>query len=271
VTVARLPESTWKRLCEAATERLDSLTDLLAGKFPEDLKDTFFAQRTGLFPTPGEIRFTCSCPDWASMCKHVAAVLYGIGNRLDRSPELLFTLRQVSLDELLARTVDATAAGLVGRADSAASDGDVLSDADLSDVFGIELDTSPGAGGAEGDAQVQARAGEDGSDPGPESPFRRTGPAEVGRPVGQVAGGGRARSSGRKHARRGAKAVGEPEAGRMVEQLMLALGRRRRPFSTADLAAELPAWTRQQVTNTLQRAIDQGRLQRVARGLYRRV
>ena len=59
-------------------------------------------EKTGLFPSPKDIRFTCSCPDWASMCKHVAAVLYGIGARLDQQPELLFTLRAINKDDLVA-------------------------------------------------------------------------------------------------------------------------------------------------------------------------
>ena len=60
-------------------------------------------EKTGLFPSPKDIIFTCSCPDWASMCKHVAAVLYGIGARLDHQPELLFTLRKVDQQDLIAK------------------------------------------------------------------------------------------------------------------------------------------------------------------------
>ena len=56
----------------------------------------------GLFPTPQEISLGCSCPDGARMCKHVAAVLYGVGARLDHQPELLFTLRAVEPAQLLA-------------------------------------------------------------------------------------------------------------------------------------------------------------------------
>ncbi|MFT5129489.1 MAG: putative Zn finger protein, partial [Rhodothermales bacterium] len=78
------------------------------------------------------------CPDWASMCKHVAAVLYGVGNRLDTEPEMLFTLRQVTLEELLARSIEAATSGLLARAD--VSSEDVLDDADLGDVFGIEME-----------------------------------------------------------------------------------------------------------------------------------
>ena len=126
VTIGKLPEPVWNALCSEALPQLDSLAVLLGGKFPEALKDSFFAQGTGLFPAPGEIRFDCSCPDWAAMCKHVAAVLYGIGNRLDQHPELLFTLRQVSIAELVAGTVKATADNLVQN-----GDGDGLGDHEI--------------------------------------------------------------------------------------------------------------------------------------------
>jgi uncharacterized Zn finger protein len=139
VTIKKLPALIWKRLCEESLSQVDSLTDLLAGKFPAALKDAFFAQGEGLFPSPKEISFDCSCPDWASMCKHVAAVLYGVGNRLDQSPELLFKLRQVSVDSLIAQTIDHTAQGLIGKAEQASGD-DILEGADLGDMFGIDLD-----------------------------------------------------------------------------------------------------------------------------------
>lgn len=91
----------------------------------------------GLFPDPPEISLQCSCPDWADMCKHVAAVLYGVGARLDKKPELLFVLRNVDHLEL----VEQAAAGqsLASAADSGSK---TIADADLSDVFGIEIDGS---------------------------------------------------------------------------------------------------------------------------------
>ena len=79
--------------------KVETLQTLLEGKFPEDLKELFFAKDAGLFPAPNEIKLDCSCPDWATMCKHVAAVLYGVGARLDASPELFFTLRGVNMDD----------------------------------------------------------------------------------------------------------------------------------------------------------------------------
>jgi len=91
-------------------------------------------EKTGLFPSPKDIIFTCSCPDWASMCKHVAAVLYGIGARLDRQPELLFTLRQVDQQDLIAK-----AASDVSKTRKGPADAKVLESDDLSEMFGIEM------------------------------------------------------------------------------------------------------------------------------------
>jgi uncharacterized Zn finger protein len=92
------------------------------------------AQRTGLFPTPAEIRFTCSCPDVAVMCKHVAAVLYGVGVRLDQRPELLFRLRQVDEKELVAH-----AGSQVPFSTTAPRSEKLLPEADLAELFGVEL------------------------------------------------------------------------------------------------------------------------------------
>ena len=86
----------------------------------------------GLFPKPREIALDCSCPDWAAMCKHVAAALYGVGHRLDHQPDLLFVLRDVDAAELIATEI-----ALPGREVTS----DVLADEALSDIFGIDLDT----------------------------------------------------------------------------------------------------------------------------------
>ena len=91
-------------------------------------------QKTGLFPSPDEIKLSCSCPDWASMCKHVAAVLYGIGARLDQQPELLFKLHQVDEKELIAKA--GKALPLARKAPGAQK---VLGGEDLSELFGLEM------------------------------------------------------------------------------------------------------------------------------------
>jgi uncharacterized Zn finger protein len=140
VQVSRVVQPRWKSICGRCAGAIASLVELLQGRFSKNVMEHLCAQGTGLFPTPAEITFTCSCPDWASMCKHVAAVLYGVGARLDERPELLFRLRQVNEQDLLAGAGAATR--LSKKAPSA---GRVLADADLAGVFGVELAEVPAA------------------------------------------------------------------------------------------------------------------------------
>jgi uncharacterized Zn finger protein len=144
VAIEALDKSAWERIRKAAGGQLDSLAELLAGKFPRSLQDLFFAEDEGLFPNPREIRFDCSCPDWASMCKHVAATLYGVGARLDEKPELFFALRQVEVDELITQVVKGTTKTLLKKA--ATKSARVLADADIGEVFGIKLENEAGSG-----------------------------------------------------------------------------------------------------------------------------
>ena len=88
IRIKAMGKKNWEEIKTASQGKLDSLQELLAGKFPKGLGEIFTTQGKGLFPSPKEIDFDCSCPDWASMCKHVAATLYGIGARLDQDPEL---------------------------------------------------------------------------------------------------------------------------------------------------------------------------------------
>ena len=90
ITIDTLSADNWSSIRQACAGRFDSLSELLAGKFPQALKDLFFEKGAGLFPAPHDIHFDCSCPDWASMCKHVAAALYGVGARLDEDPAVIF-------------------------------------------------------------------------------------------------------------------------------------------------------------------------------------
>lgn len=121
----------WRAIQQDCAGSIGSRVDLLSGRLTESVMVRLCADRTGLFPTPSAIRFTCSCPDYAIMCKHVAAVMYGVGARLDHAPELLFTLRQVSLDALVASALEELPA--------AVPSGRVLADDGLAALFGIEL------------------------------------------------------------------------------------------------------------------------------------
>ena len=110
VKVSAVPKARWNSICTDCAGAIDSLVELLQGRFSKGVMERICQQKTGLFPAPDEIEFSCSCPDWASMCKHVAAVLYGIGARLDEQPELLFKLRKVDEKDLIAKAGKGAAA-----------------------------------------------------------------------------------------------------------------------------------------------------------------
>ena len=134
VTIGELPKARWKLLCADCAGGIDSLVELLQGRLSNGVMERLCRQDTGLFPRPSEIRFTCSCPDSASMCKHIAAVLYGIGARLDRLPELLFRLRAVDAAELLGN-LDRALPGTEKQLDERKT----LAGDDLAALFGLDM------------------------------------------------------------------------------------------------------------------------------------
>jgi uncharacterized Zn finger protein len=140
VTVGPVPRARWSAICKDCSGAIDSLVELLQGRFSKGVMTRLCEEKTGLFPSPKDILFTCSCPDWASMCKHVAAVLYGIGARLDHQPELLFTLRRVDQQDLIA-----TAGSDFSTKGKRPTDTRVLASDDLSEMFGIEMAPSTSA------------------------------------------------------------------------------------------------------------------------------
>ncbi|HEY0419853.1 MAG TPA: SWIM zinc finger family protein [Acetobacteraceae bacterium] len=134
VQIRPLPQPAWRRLCADCAGRIDSLVELLQGRFSKAVMERLCRQDGGLFPRPAEIHFSCSCPDHASMCKHVAAVLYGVGARLDHQPDLLFRLRAVDGAELVA----GTAADLPLGIGAPAADR-VLQADDMAALFGLDM------------------------------------------------------------------------------------------------------------------------------------
>lgn len=134
VRVAAVGEKHWRAIGADCAGSIDSMVELLRGTFSQAVMQRLCRLGDGLFPGPKEIAFTCSCPDWASMCKHVAAVLYGVGARLDQRPELLFQLRCVDGNDLLAQA----GTDLMGPHKKVART-KVLDGAVLADVFGIEM------------------------------------------------------------------------------------------------------------------------------------
>jgi len=134
VLISILPEIKWNRIVEECSGKIDSLIELLQGKFSKGVMEIMTRPEKGLFPHPKEIKLACSCPDWADMCKHVAAVLYGIGARLDQYPEELFLLRQAEHLDLIAKAGSTTLTAV--KKDQAK----IIPDADLSSLFGIDID-----------------------------------------------------------------------------------------------------------------------------------
>jgi uncharacterized Zn finger protein len=139
ISISPVKAAAWKALKQECSGRVGSLIDLLQGKLSAPVMEIITRRESGLFPKPAEIQLACSCPDYADMCKHVAAVLYGIGARLDRTPELLFVLRGADHLELITEAAESISASVATPA------ADTLALDVLSDVFGIEIDSGGAA------------------------------------------------------------------------------------------------------------------------------
>ena len=134
IRIKPLAKRRWTGIKGQCAGQINSLVELLRGAISKSVMEIVTFKGKGLFPSPKEISLNCSCPDWATMCKHVAATLYGVGARLDREPEMLFTLRGVDPTKMLAVAVDQPATGGKPRKSRA------LALDDLSSVFGVDID-----------------------------------------------------------------------------------------------------------------------------------
>jgi uncharacterized Zn finger protein len=142
VTVTPVSKARWKSICRDCSGAIDSLVELLQGRLSKGVMERICRQTHGLFPSPDEIKLSCSCPDWADMCKHVAAVLYGIGARLDLQPELLFRLHDVDEKELIA----SAGKSLPISGKSPAASKALSADEDLAELFGLDMANTTEAG-----------------------------------------------------------------------------------------------------------------------------
>ncbi len=135
VDIDPLDAGSWEQIKTQCAGQIGSAVELLQGKFSDDVMTILTDPDRGMFPHADDFRLDCACPDFARLCKHLAAVLYGVGARLDDKPELLFTLRGVDYAEL----IDAVTGTTV---EAAESDAATIAEADLADVFGIDLAVS---------------------------------------------------------------------------------------------------------------------------------
>lgn len=134
INIASLTQGKWKKLRKQCTGQIGSILELLQGRLSTQVMGVVTHPTNGLFPQPGEIKLQCDCPDWADMCKHVAAVLYGVGARLDEKPELLFKLRKVDQNELISANLELeSATGGQGQRRR-------LANQDLSALFDIDIE-----------------------------------------------------------------------------------------------------------------------------------
>ena len=147
ITITAVAAPRWKSICSDCAGCINSVVELLQGRLAKGVMDRVCRQGEGLFPEPKEIRLSCSCPDWADMCKHVAATLYGVGARLDKQPELLFALRGVDAKDMIVG-----AGRLLVAPKRVVAERKVLAEDNMAALFGLDM-------AVEGEAQPAAGAG----------------------------------------------------------------------------------------------------------------
>jgi uncharacterized Zn finger protein len=265
ITVDTLSANHWSTIRTACAGCFDSLSELLAGTFPQALKDLFFAKGAGLFPSPRDIHFDCSCPDWASMCKHVAAALYGVGARFDEDPSLFFALRGITMDDIITQTVADTTQTLLRKAKHQSAN--VLDDVDLGDVFGIQLDDlhtpRPALPRVQPKPSTRTKHA---------AHTQKTHASKTRVPAGQQRAAHRLSTP--QHKAVAPATVARPVAvptrfpGTMLEALVKALGKTRRGKSLEQLQDRL-GWTKIQLRNAISRAGAKGFVEIVTPGVYR--
>jgi len=135
ISIDALSKAKWTKITEICGRSIANIDQLVQGKFPKELELLFTQKGEGLFPSPKEIKFSCDCPDWAYMCKHVAAVLYGVGARLDDDPLLFFTLRNIEIEALIKKSIEEKMENMLKN--SGKKTRRVIRDADIGELFGI--------------------------------------------------------------------------------------------------------------------------------------
>src|SRR5580700_2723374 len=187
ITIKPVKQVAWKALKTDCAGRVVSLMDLLQGKLSAQVMEIITRRETGLFPRPAEIGLSCSCPDWAGMCKHVAATLYAVGARLDQNPELLFVLRGADHLELVTEATESVTIGVSSSLDGSAT----LTGENLAEIFSIEIEPDfpwgrdesakrrVGGSASRGDESAKRRVGGSASG-GDESAKRRVGGSASG-------------------------------------------------------------------------------------------
>lgn len=135
ISIDKLDKKNWEKVKQLCNRKIDTLETLLLGSFPKEFDEMFSNSRNGIFPSPKEIHFKCTCPDSARMCKHIAAVLYGVGSKLDGDPILFFKLRAIDFQDLLKKSMEDKMQSMLKNADKKSDR--VIDDAEVFDLFGV--------------------------------------------------------------------------------------------------------------------------------------
>jgi uncharacterized Zn finger protein len=135
IAIDALSRAKWNKITEICGRSIANIDQLVNGRFPKELETLFTQKGDGLFPSPEEIKFSCDCPDWASMCKHVAAVLYAIGARFDEDSTLFFKLRNIEIEALIRKSIEEKMENMLKNSDKKTRR--VMMDADIAALFGI--------------------------------------------------------------------------------------------------------------------------------------
>jgi len=195
IRVKTLPGKKWSALKRRCAGQIGSLLELLQGRLSDHVMEVVADRKNGLFPLPGEISFDCDCPDWAVMCKHVAAVLYGVGARLDEKPQLLFVLRGVNHEELIEADAEKAVSAATTRGKSKR-----LAAENLSDVFGIDVETGHALASPQNTSERKAKKTAERRSSGTKIAKKRTGSKGAGKAVEKAANRTPKKASGRKPA-----------------------------------------------------------------------
>lgn len=134
IRISPLSEEKCQEIIARCGRKIQTIDKLINGEFPDELRDLFTGEN-GLFPSPREISFNCSCPDWALMCKHVAAAMYGIGVRFDENPFYFFHLRGIDVDRFIDVALENKVESMLRNAEQPSER--ILRETDLTGLFGV--------------------------------------------------------------------------------------------------------------------------------------
>ena len=137
ISIDTLEEEKRNNLVKKIKKRISSLEELVQGEFPKELKGLLKSKENNLFPKAKEINFLCSCPDYAKMCKHIVAILYGVGVKLDQDPLLLFKLRGIDIDYIIDKTIENKSNDLLDK--SSESSDRVIENSEVNDLFDMDF------------------------------------------------------------------------------------------------------------------------------------